>query len=121
MNGLLYGANLNADFEHATIGVFAEFSAEEYLGIPTSSYGVNLAFNIEQNQKKPALEPESSETEEIVEQTDVDTKAGLDNDALRFRNYQDDPSLIMNELVEDTDKVTDKSDIYRKYDRVPEG
>ncbi len=71
------------------------------------------------SSKKPALTPELSTIEEKEEETDVDVKAGIidDNDAIRFKGYKEDPSLILKNHADDIDSEdSDSADLteYKK-------
>ena len=97
--------NVNADVEHCKYRYLCRISHKEFFGLSANSYGVNISMLMDNDRdaRVAAPEPESSLTEENTESTDVDDKAEVYDmsDAVRFRDYKKDPSLIMNSLADE--------------------
>ena len=87
-----------------------------------SSYGMNVSMNLDttRNSKRPAPTPELSTVEEQVEDTDVDVKAGIidDNDAIRFKGYKEDPSVILKNHADDADSEDTNSIDITEYKKL---
>ena len=121
LTGLLYGASASADLELANIAIYAEFPAEDSFGVASSSYGMNISVNLDtsRSSKRPAPTPELSTVEEKEEETDVDVKAGIiDDDAIRFKDYKEDPSLIMKNHADDVDREDSDSKDLTEYKKL---
>ena len=112
----MYGASASADLDIANISIYAEFPQKILFGLSANSYGVNISMLMDNDRdaRVAAPEPDTSLTEENTESTDVDDKAEVYDmsDAVRFRDYKKDPSLIMNSLADEVEKkYSDPNDL----------
>ena len=83
---------------------------------------MNVSVNLADGSsfKKAAPQAQTSLIEEEVEQTDVDVKAsdfGNDNPT-RFKNYKNDPSLIMNSLIDEVAKDEENDKELTEYKKL---
>ena len=106
-NAVIYGANASADLDVASLQFFAEFSSDTHFGIPESSYGITISAVLDDRSSSSKAAPPEQESliEEKEEELDVEEKANSifsDDDAIRFKDHKEDPSLIMKELIDET-------------------